>query len=84
MVLTEEQLVEAENQIIELLERSPTPYPPLQLIQELTSDHMTEYVIRAAIWYLIDRNEIELTWNRQLQRLHPQSIGTRSDHLASV
>jgi hypothetical protein len=69
VVLTEEQLTDAEQRILEILEQSEEPVSPLHMINELTSDQTSEYALRAAIWYLIDRNEIELTWNRQLRRL---------------
>jgi hypothetical protein len=69
VVLTEEQLTDAEQRILEILEQSEEPVSPLHMINELTSDQTSEYALRAAIWYLIDRNEIELTWNRHLRRL---------------
>ncbi|MDQ3043952.1 MAG: hypothetical protein M3R06_02200 [Chloroflexota bacterium] len=70
MVLTEEQLEQTELQVLSVLESSVSPYPPLQLIDRLKKDKMIpESLIRAAIWYLIDRNEVELTPDRRLRRL---------------
>ena len=84
MVLTEEQLVAAEQRIIAYLDPSDAPVSPLKLIEDLRTDQASEYVLRAAIWYLIDRNEIELTLNRHLRRMPGPSAETESVRLKSA
>ncbi|CAA9584548.1 MAG: hypothetical protein AVDCRST_MAG59-5291 [uncultured Thermomicrobiales bacterium] len=66
MVLTDEELVQIEKQVLSELEKEPTPYAPRELITRLRDRH-SEHLIRAAIWYLIDRNEVELTRDRLLK-----------------
>ncbi len=74
MVLTDEQLKQAEEQVLSVLGNSPTPYPPLELIDRLKSQQISEFLVRAAIWYLIDRNEVELTRDRLLKRLESRRV----------
>ncbi len=74
MVLTDEQLKQTEERILAELERSARPYPPLELIRQLKAQQISEYLIRAAIWYLIDRNEVELTSDRRLRRPAPDRV----------
>ena len=67
MVLNNPDLDRAEQQVLAILHRHASPYSPVALIQELRGHQISEGLARAAIWYLIDRYEIELTWDRQLQ-----------------
>ncbi len=69
MVLSEAELVHTEEQVLSLLEGSATPVSPVDLIDQLKARHVSEVLVRAAIWYLIDRDEIELTRDRQLRRV---------------
>jgi hypothetical protein len=61
----------AENGILEILEHSGEPFPPVDLMGQLERKGISEYSARVAIWYLIDRNLIELTMDRLL-RFVPQ------------
>ncbi|MGH2532865.1 MAG: hypothetical protein ACRDJW_11255 [Thermomicrobiales bacterium] len=67
MVLTDEELQQAEETILLFLRRSATPYAPARLLEDLARAGISEYVARAAIWYLIDRDEVELTRDRKLE-----------------
>lgn len=68
MVLTDEELTRAEERVLSVLQESPTPSVPRAVIDRLTSENLAEPLVRAAIWYLIDRNAVELTWDRRLRR----------------
>lgn len=74
MVITEAELVQTEEQVLSFLERTNVPSSPVELIDQLKHQQVAEHLIRAAIWYLIDRNEIEFTRDRLLKR-----AGTESD-----
>ena len=78
VVLTDEQLEQAEERVLKVLENSHEPYSPLQLIDQLKAQQISEFLARAAIWYLIDRNEVELTWDRRLRRLESRPVGGTS------
>ena len=68
MVLTNEALDRAEREVLSVLERAAEPYPPRKLIDELMSeDDLPEPLLRAAIWYLIDRYAVVLTRDRLLR-----------------
>lgn len=69
MDLTNPELDNAEQQVISILSQQPAPYSPVDLIRDLRARSISEGMARAAIWYLIDRYEIELTWDRQLKRV---------------
>jgi hypothetical protein len=74
VVLSDEALNRAEHRVLSVLEQAKEPYPPRQLIDELESDpELTEPLLRAAIWYLIDRYAVELTRDRQLRV--PANVG---------
>jgi hypothetical protein len=70
------QLVEAEQEILSILQQHSSPYPPVELIRDLRQRRIPEALARAAIWYLIDRYEIELTWDRRLRRVSPEAAFT--------
>ncbi len=67
MVLTDEELTRAEEQVLSLLQELPAPASPLLVINRLKDENLAEPLIRAAIWYLIDRNAVQLTWDRRLK-----------------
>lgn len=68
MVLSNEALERAERRVLAELARATEPYPPRRLIAELAADpDLSEPLLRAAIWYLIDRYEVELTRDRLLR-----------------
>jgi len=68
VVLTDEQLKHAEAHVLSIVSESPSSYRPRDVIDRLNAQGISEYLVRAAIWYLIDRNAIELTWDRRLRR----------------
>jgi hypothetical protein len=69
VVLNEADLVQTEEQVLSMLEGSAMPFSPVDLIDQLKARHVSEFLVRAAIWYLIDKNEIELTRDRLLKRV---------------
>lgn len=69
MVLEDKQLDQTETQVLAELDRSGKPYHPRELIDHLRAQDVSEALARAAIWYLIDRHEVELTPDRLLRRL---------------
>jgi hypothetical protein len=73
MVLTDEDLTRAEQEVLSVLQESPTPSSPRAVIERLKDHGFAEPLIRAAIWYLIDRNAVELTWDRCLRRVEASS-----------
>lgn len=68
MVLSNPELDKAEQHVLSILDRQTSPYSPVELIRDLRAQSISESLARAAIWYLIDRYEIELTWDRRLRR----------------
>lgn len=69
MVLEDRQLDQTESRVLAELESSGQPYPPRELINRLREQNISEALVRAAIWYLIDRHQVELTRDRLLRRL---------------
>jgi hypothetical protein len=68
LVLTNADLTRAERRILRTLEEFPGPTSPRVIIDLLKREEFPEPLIRAAIWYLIDRNALELTRDRMLRR----------------
>jgi hypothetical protein len=66
MMLSNDDLKRAESGILELLGNANGPFPPASLMEQLKDQGISEYSARVAIWYLIDRNLIELTMDRLL------------------
>ncbi len=72
MVASAEELRTAETGILAALEEARDPFSPAELVDQLKAEGISEYSTRVALWYLIDRNRIELTMDR-LVRLRPQT-----------
>lgn len=73
MLLENPELDRAKEQVLTILEHEEAPYSPVELIQELRQRSIPASMARDAIWYLIDRYEIELTWDRRLRRVRHES-----------
>jgi hypothetical protein len=67
MVLTEQDLDRAETSILSLLQNADAPVPPEEVIKTLRSQNYSEFLLRAAIWILIDHQRIEFTKFRLLR-----------------
>jgi hypothetical protein len=67
MAPTQDDLKRAADEILVLLQDAEISYPPTQLLERLEHRGISQYSARVAIWYLIDRNLIELTLNRMLR-----------------
>lgn len=67
MVASADELRTAETGILSVLEASPSPFSPAELVSRLKAEGISEYATRVALWYLIDRNLIELTLDRLLR-----------------
>ena len=76
-MLSNPELDRAEAQVLSILARDPGPCSPTALISELRTRSVSEAVARAAIWYLIARYEVELTWDRRLRRVVVDGVGAR-------
>ncbi len=61
MVTLDVTLEQAETKIRQTVQGSNEAYSPIELIRHLTREGMGEDIVRVAIWYLLDRHEIELT-----------------------
>ncbi len=70
MAPTQDDLKRAANEILVLLQDAEISYSPTQLLERLEQRGISQYAARVAIWYLIDRNLIELTLNRMLRSAH--------------
>lgn len=66
MILTDPALAEAEQAVLGTLRGSQDPYTSKDLIERLKARGYHDDVIRAAIWYLIDRMQIHLTADLRL------------------
>jgi hypothetical protein len=62
-----EELNRVEQAILEVLRETASPMSPYALVDALKKLGWEEGIIRAAMWYLIDREEIDLTIDRQLR-----------------
>ncbi len=62
-----EELNQVEQAILGVLRESPAPMSPYELVDALKRLGWEEGIVRAAMWYLIDREEIDLTVDRQLR-----------------
>lgn len=84
MELSNDDLRRAEVGILDFLENAEEPSQPSQLMKQLSEQGISEYSARVALWYLIDRNQIELTMDRLLRSVHRSATGAarRSPALA--
>lgn len=73
MLLQHPELDRAKEQVLAMLERQDASYSPVELIRELGQRGVSDSAARDAIWYLIDRYEIELAWDRRLRKVHHES-----------
>ena len=63
-----EEIEHAEDQLEQIVLRSPQPTSPASAIGELKSLGIREEIARASIWFLIDRGQLRLTEDRMLAR----------------
>jgi hypothetical protein len=76
--LSNEQISHAEAQILRELDSEPGPRKPREVFESIRAEHwLSDTVLRAALWYLIDRNAIELTTDLRVLR-RPQTAGQQS------
>ena len=66
MVAVDRELREVEQELLATLQEAGGPYAPAKLIDDLKRSGRREDVIRAAMWFLIDRGLIWLTPDRKL------------------
>jgi hypothetical protein len=64
MVLTNEELNQAEDAILSIVDAAAEPVPPEDVIGTLRSKGFSEFPLRAALWILLDRRKIEFTRQR--------------------
>jgi hypothetical protein len=70
MGLSNEEIDQAEQQILLELQRNPGLRRPREVINKIRDEHgLSDTALRAAIWYLIDRNVIDLTADLRVQRI---------------
>lgn len=69
MVLQDAVREDAEQQVLAIVIDEGRSYSPVDVIRELRERGVSESMARAAIWFLIDRYQIDLTWDRQLRRV---------------
>ncbi len=62
-----------EQEVLRTLRESETGYSPANLIYSLKQSGLSEDLVRVAVWYLIDRAEVELTDNWVLDLKEPIS-----------
>lgn len=62
-----QDLLGAEDAVLEVLRRSGTPQPAQRVTKQLSDRGFDASIIRIAIQYLLDRREIELTHDWQLR-----------------
>jgi repressor of nif and glnA expression len=58
-----------ENEVLRILQESEKPYSVMRLIQLLKARGVRDSAVRAALWHLIDRTEVELADNWELRPL---------------
>jgi hypothetical protein len=72
MGLSNDEIDQAERQILLELQRNPGLRRPREVINKIRDEHgLSDSALRAAIWYLIDRNLIALTPDLRVQRVAP-------------
>lgn len=57
----EDVLESVESQVLETIRRPGASYSPAQLVRYLHNEGLPDGVVRAALWYLIDRTDVRLT-----------------------
>jgi hypothetical protein len=72
MVLANDELQRAEESILLIIESASEPFTASALFARLAKDDISELLARAAIWYLIDKDKIELTPDRRLSMARTQ------------
>lgn len=79
---TEDELARAEDEIRAYLQEAGAPSSPLELFDKLRQQNFSEYIMRLALWSLIDRDEIVITSDRMLDSpgriLHSRHAGAAS------
>ncbi|MBA2519110.1 MAG: hypothetical protein H0V24_05555 [Chloroflexia bacterium] len=73
MLLQNPELDVAKEHVLAILEHQEVPYSPVELIRELRQRGVSDSAARDAIWYLIDRYEIELARDRRLRKVYHES-----------
>jgi len=76
MVLTNEEIDRAEAEIQSILSSETEPIRPTVLFELLQKRGISEILARAAVWYLIDRNLVDLTSKRLLALAGTDTPGT--------
>jgi DNA-binding transcriptional regulator PaaX len=66
VVLTDQEIDQAEAAILSTLKSAPEPLSPSRLIELLKEQGISEYPARAAMWILLDRQWIDLSSDRLL------------------
>ncbi len=69
MVLTNHDIDRAETRIMDILHDESEPVAPSKLFDLLREKGISPLLVRAAIWYLIDRDEVTLTSDRLLKSI---------------
>jgi hypothetical protein len=64
------ELESVENEVLLALQESEEPYSVRGLIQYLKARGVRDSAVRAALWHLIDRTDVELRDNWELRSLH--------------
>jgi hypothetical protein len=67
VVLTKEDLDQAEAAILSILSDETEPMPPERLFERLEERGIPNFPSRAAMWSLIDRQKIDFTSKRLLK-----------------
>ena len=56
-----------ENEVLRALQEAKEPYSLIRLIQYLKARGVRDSAVRAALWHLIDRTDVELCDNWELR-----------------
>jgi DNA-binding transcriptional regulator PaaX len=66
MPQTSQEIDRAQEQILDYLQKHGSAVDPSSVTSEIKGLGIDESLIRAAIWFLLDRHKISLTSNLQL------------------
>ncbi len=72
VMYTDDDLHQAERQILATVRAAKDPYPSDQLIERLTRQGIPEAAARAAMWFLIDRHLLSFDMEWRLSARDPE------------
>lgn len=75
MIVTDSHLRDVEEQILSIVRKAGGPYPSAKVIRQLSDEGVATSDVKIAMWYLIDRNAVDLSMDWHLTAHKPEQTG---------